>query len=172
VPGTRTPRSGCRGARSIRRSRALNCSFQLGVTGRHAWGPCGLRVTSRGNCCRDGADSRRLAAVQTVSCSPERARRAQWATTHDTFSWKKARAGPGGLRSFAADPEVVRNRFLELRQRHRSGGVGGTEPASVAESGFGLKRRQVWTTWKHSAVRGGPPGGDFASTPSRRTEAR
>lgn len=37
--------------------------------------------------------------------------------------------------------------------------------------GFGLKRRQVGQPGSHSAVRCGPPGGDFAPTPSSRTEA-
>lgn len=36
---------------------------------------------------------------------------------------------------------------------------------------FGLKRRQVGQPGSHSAVRCGPPGGDFAPTPSSRTEA-
>lgn len=61
--------------------------------------------------CRDGADSRRLAAVQTVSCSPERARRAQWATALDFLLLEEGELDPEVFAHLRATRRSFRNRF-------------------------------------------------------------
>jgi hypothetical protein len=116
------------------------------VTGRLA-GPRRDRVSPEGRLagglCEPG---RRLTAVRTVKCAPERA---QWLAVGNrepvALSWKRAELGPGGL-ARAGDRGRPRPWLGSYVSDHRSSGAGGARPAPAGRAIRrypGLKRLQV-----------------------------